>query len=200
MLRAVALALWLVGTASAQSVETPAPDTVATGTPAVAVPADSVATDSLPTPGEALRRSLLVPGWGQRSNRQTAKVPVVAAAVVGAVAYAVVRQRQYTRYRRAAFYAGCVAEPDREVCADAASAEDEWLGLGSPPFAAVSPVRDRIRGQRDVAVLLVGVVYALQALDAYVAAHLADFDVTEDLSLRVAPGPGGPALAARWRL
>ena len=42
--------------------------------------------------------------------------------------------------------------------------------------------------------------YALQALDAYVSAELADFDVSEDLSLRVAPSPAGPTLGLRVRL
>ncbi len=164
--------------------------------PMLAAPDSSQA----PTPGEAVRRSLLVPGWGQLANGQTVKAPIAAGAVAGAVVYAVVRQVQYTRLRRAALYAGCLASPDRDVCTDVSDAEDEWLALGSPTFAAVSPVRDQRRGQRDVAVLLVGVAYALQALDAYVAAELADFDVSEDLSLHVAPGPGGATLAARWRL
>ena len=61
----------------------------------------------------------------------------------------------------------------------------------------MSPVRDRARGQRDVGVLIVGVAYAVQALDAYVAAQLADFDVSEDLSLRLAPERGGLALRVR---
>lgn len=188
----VALAL-LVGTAA--SAQTPdslaAPATVGTV-------ADSAS--ARPTPRQAVRRSLLVPGWGQLTNGQTAKAPIAAGAVAGAVVYAVVRQVQYTRYRHAALYAGCVSSPDRDVCADVSGAEDEWRALGSPTFAQVSPVRDQRRGQRDVAVLLVGVAYALQALDAYVAAELADFDVSEDLSLHVAPGPGGPTVAARLRL
>lgn len=168
-------------------VEGPRPDSLA-------VLADTAQT---PRPGRALRRALLVPGWGQVTNGQTVKAPFAAGAVVGTVVYAVVRQRQYGRYRKAALFAGCRQSPDRDVCADVSGAEDAWLGLGSPSFAAVSPVRDTIRGQRDVAVLLVGVAYALQALDAYVAAELLDFDVSEDLSVRVAPAPTGLALTAR---
>ena len=34
--------------------------------------------------------------------------------------------------------------------------------------------------------------------DAYVSAELADFDVSEDLSLRLVPTPTGPAAALRW--
>lgn len=197
MTRAVVLCVCalLLATAGPRA-QTPDSLVAARGVPPVAARPDSTRG---PTPGEAARRSLLVPGWGQLANRQPAKAPVAAGAVAGAVAYAVVRQVQYTRLRRAALYAGCVQSPDREVCADVQAAEDEWLALGSPTFAAVSPVRDQRRGQRDVAVLLVGVAYALQALDAYVAAELADFDVSESLAVRVAPGPAGVAVAARWR-
>ena len=189
---AAALALLLVGAAAGAPARAQMPDSLSVA----GAPADTLAP---PSPGLAVRRALLVPGWGQLTNGQRIKAPIAAGAVVGAVAYAVVRQRQYTRYRRAALFAGCQASPDREVCADVSSAEDEWIGLGSPAFSAVSPVRDRVRGQRDVAFLLAGVVYALQALDAYVAAELAGFDVTDDLSLRVAPSPGGASLTARWR-
>ena len=40
--------------------------------------------------------------------------------------------------------------------------------------------------------------YGLQALDAYVSAELADFDVSEDLSLHLAPTSTGPAATLRW--
>ena len=49
-----------------------------------------------------------------------------------------------------------------------------------------------------VLVLLSALAYGLQALDAYVSAELADFDVSEDLSLRLVPTPTGPAAALRW--
>ena len=136
----------------------------------------------------ALRRSLLVPGWGQLTNGQTAKVPVVAGALVGAAAYLVVQQRRYTLYRRSALFAGCREAPDRPVCDDVAGAEDEWRDTGTPTFAQAAAVRNTVRGRRDVAGLVVGVVYALQALDAYIAAQLLGFDVDEDVAVRVSPG------------
>lgn len=144
-------------------------------------------------PSTALRRSLLVPGWGQLRNRRPARAAVAASAVAGAATYLVVRQLDYGRYRRAALYAGCVEEPDRDVCADVAFAEASWQALGQPTFAAVRPVRDAARGQRDVAGLILVAVYAVQALDAYVGAELADFDVGEDLA---APSPSGVSVRA----
>lgn len=178
-----------------------------------AQPLDSLSTPTLPasvdvrTPRGAVTRALLVPGLGQVYNRQPVKAPIAAALVVGGVAYAVNRQRRYIRYRRATVFAGCAQESipdDREVfaqvCADEAPGyEDEWQALGSPVYSAIQPIRDRVRGQRDVSVLVVAVAYAFQALDAYVAAELADFDVSPDVVVRVA-GPESPAVSLSIRL
>ena len=191
---AAALALLLAGGVEAQpTAPPPVPDPP---TPT----ADSV---GLPSPGGAVLRAAVLPGWGQVYAGQPLKAPFAAAAVAGAVVYAVDRQRQFIVFRRAALYAGCIQDPVRIVVEDAcafediASARDEWVALGRPTFAAVAPVRNQARGQRDIGFLVVGVVYAVQALDAYVAAHLAGFDVSEDLSLRVAPEQGGLALRVR---
>ena len=178
---------------------------------AAAQPVDTMATSS-PTIGEktprgAVTRALIVPGLGQVYNGQYVKAPIAVAGVAGAVAYAVFRQRRYELYRRAAVYAGCLAvpgdpveRPDRvELCTNVApDYADEYEQLGGPAFATISSVRDTARGQRDVGVLVVGVAYAFQVLDAYVAAELASFDVSEDVALEVQPGTR--ALSLRVRL
>ena len=160
----------------------------------------------LRSPRGAVLRALAVPGWGQVYNREWVKAPVAAGAVAGAVAYAVYRQRQYLLYRRSAVYAGCVdrpgdpaSDPDRLAFCTAAQASyaDEWTEAGAKTFADVGSIRERVRGQRDISFLVVGVAYAVQALDAYVAAELSGFDVSEDLSLHVLPSPHGGAVALR---
>ena len=185
------VALLVAGGAAAQPTAPP---------PVPAPPTPTADSAGLPSPGGAVLRAAVLPGWGQVYSGQPLKAPFAAAAVAGAVVYAADRQRQYLLFRRAALYAGCVEDPTRIILEDAcdaetiASARDEWIELGEPSFAAVAPVRNQARGQRDIGVLVVGVVYAVQVLDAYVAAHLAGFDVSEDLSLRAAPEQGGLAL------
>ena len=197
--RRVALALGLAwsGGAAAQVPAPPAP------------PPAAADTSGLPSPGGAVLRAVAVPGWGQVYAGQPLKAPVALALVGGAVAFAVDRQRQYLLFRRAAFYAGCVGvDPEDRTDGGAActpeaveAARDEWEALGEPEYVSaargIAGSRNQARGQRDVAVLLVGVAYAVQALDAYVAAQLAGFDVSEDLSVRVAPERGGLALRVR---
>ncbi len=187
--------LW-AGAASAQ------PDTTAVAS----VPTDTTATASaepaLPSPGTALRRSLLVPGWGQVTNRDYLKVPVVLAGVGGFAALAVVNYRRTRLYRRAALFADCsdgtVSLPPG-TCDGFEAFEDEWLEAGSFPAATNRTLRDQSRRNRDFSVLLGTLAYALQALDAYVSAELADFDVSEDLSLHLAPTLSGATASLRWQ-
>jgi hypothetical protein len=162
----------------------------------LAAPPAIVVRDTTHAPGRALRRSLVLPGWGQVTNGEPVKAPVVVAALAGAAGVLVYQQRRYTLYRRSALFAGCREAPDRDVCADVSGAADEWEATGSPTFAQAAAVRNQTRGRRDLSGLAVAVVYALQALDAYVAAQLLGFDVGEDVAVRAAPG----GLALRVRL
>lgn len=202
-LPALALALGLAAAAPAQVADS------------LAAPPEAAAPDSLGgrTPRGAVTRALLLPGLGQVYNRQPVKAPVATALVVGAVVYFVDRQRQFTLYRRAAAFATCQDDPgdpetspDRVVLCAQPLAEygDEFETasgrVASPTFATLSAVRSRARGQRDIGGVVVLAAYALQALDAYVSAELADFDVSEDLSLGVDATPAGPALGLRVRL
>ena len=154
------------------------------------------AVDTTGAASRALRRSLILPGWGQVTNGQAAKAPFVAAALAGAAGVLVYQQRRYTLYQRSALFAGCRESPGRDVCADVSGAADEWEATGSPTFAQAAAVRDQTRGRRDLSGLAVVVVYALQALDAYVAAQLIGFDVGEDAAVQAVPG----GLALRVRL
>ncbi len=192
--RRVGLAAVLTMSAHASAAQTP--DTLAARPAPAVLAAPPAAPDTARSPGRALRRSLLLPGWGQATNGQAAKAPVIAVALAGAVGVLVLQQRRTTLYRRSALFAGCREVPLRDVCADVSGAADEWEATGSPSFAQAAAIRNQTRGRRDLAGLAVGVVYALQALDAYVAAQLLGFDVSEDVAVRASPG----ALALRVRL
>lgn len=192
------LLLLLTGPASAQ------PDTTAAPADTSAVLfADTSASPARarPDPGAALRRSLLVPGWGQVYNGDYAKAGIAVAGVGALVALAVTYGLRTTRYRRAAIFDDCSNNPESVppgTCGDFEDFRDEWVEAGSLPASANRALRDNSRRNRDFLILMSGLAYALQALDAYVSAHLASFDVSEDLSLHLAPTPSGPAAALRW--
>lgn len=188
--RAGLLCLFLALPAAAQT-----PDTTA------APPAPTALNDH--SPQGALWRAAAVPGWGQLYNRQLYKIPVVYLALGGLAVLAVELHRDYTFYNCAYQYQafeeaiarGAADENPRLECAD------EYVRLAAGrdvPAAAIEPIRNNRRRNRDLSTIGVGLVYALSVLDAYVNAHLLDFDVSDDLSVTVLPHPDG--LAARIRV
>lgn len=126
-----------------------------------------------PDPSVALRRSLILPGWGQVYNRSAWKVPIIYAGF-GGLAYMFVFNHKEYRYHKLA--AICISED----CA------------GYPEFEGFSQenvisTREFHRRYRDMSVIIAGLWYALNGIDAYVEAHLQPFDVSDDLSLRIKP-------------
>lgn len=189
------VALLLTTPAGAQVV-----DSLGTGSLfVVPTAADSAA---LPSPGGAVRRALVLPGWGQVYVGQPAKTPFVAGALVGAAGVAVYFNSRYRLYRRAALFIGCQEVPDRtgDECVGAEAFEADWQETGALTGSQTRDLRDGLRRNRDLALLGTAAVYVLQVLDAYVAAHLIGFDVGEDLSLHVVPTSEGPAALLVVRL
>ena len=187
------LVLSLAATARAQVPDSVAAPTVAA--PTVLAPEAPDPPDTTRTPGGALRRALVAPGWGQIYNSEPAKAPFVVVALVGAGAYAVFQNDRYLLYRRAFRF------QQREEAGDDPNEfedfRDEWIETGMLGATQLRGIRDNARSNRDVSILILGVVYALQALDAYVAAELQGFDVSDDLSLRLVPSREGPVLTLR---
>ncbi len=153
----------------------------------------------LPSPNGALWRSLAVPGWGQVYVGQPVKAPFVIGALGGLAGLSIYLNSRYTRYRHAYLYVVNEETPDATTPNPNnpfASFFQDWIDSGAQSAAATRQLRDDGRRNRDLTLLGTGLVYALQALDAYVAAHLVDFDVSEDLSLHLLPSPEGPQLVA----
>ena len=83
---------------------------------------------------------------------------------------------------------------------------DEFDGTYSD--ANLRELIDFYQRNRDLSLIFTGVLYALNIIDASVDAHLKDFDVSDDLSMKVRPtmqaiGPSmmpTPALAVTFRL
>lgn len=166
------------------------------------IPGESTAQNEK-SPRGALVRSLAVPGWGQLYNRQYYKIPVVYAGL-GFLGYLVVdTNNEYLLYRRAFLFKAWQEEvesgnADENPYLNLEPEYERLLereGLTSVSSSSLQSVRDRHRRNRDLAILGSTVVYALSTLDAYVSAHLLEFDIGEDLSLRVVPKSAGVAIS-----
>ncbi|MEQ1746370.1 MAG: DUF5683 domain-containing protein [Saprospiraceae bacterium] len=165
------------------------PDTLAPppATPLVVAHADTmlakpgffkrIFTKNYPNPGTAVLLSLALPGAGQAYNKKWWKLPIVYG-VLGFLTYTEIDNiKQYNLLKD----------------------NHKWVVDGDPntnPFEApynlmdgdrLKFYRDQWRSYVELNSLALGIAYILTATEAYVDAHLAHFDVSDDLSLRIRP-------------
>jgi hypothetical protein len=125
------------------------------------------------SPRLAVVYSALCPGLGQIYNKKYWKLPIIYGAG-GAFAYFVgYNQLKYKKFRDA--YAN--GDPDTPALIDGIYYDYEVLPRG----------RDYYRRYRDLSALGVGVIYFLNIIDAMVDATFFNYDVSDDLSMRVEP-------------
>ena len=156
----------------------------------------------LPSPRGALVRALVAPGLGQIYVGQPVKTPFVVGALGGLVGLTIYLNGRYVTYRHAFLYVSREAVPDPNAPNpenEFAAFFDDWVATGARAASTTRSLRDDFRRNRDLALLGSALVYVLQALDAYVAAHLIEFDVSEDLSLRAVPTAEGTAAVLTLR-
>jgi hypothetical protein len=158
------------------------------------------------SPNGALWRGAALPGWGQIYNRQYIKLPFVYGGL-GFLAYrAISRNSDYQLYRKAYQYKAWqelveAGEAETNPNIGFKSSYDEISAEFGPISSRPLQSQQNIfRRSRDFSFVGIGLVYGLAMLDAFVSAHLLDFDVGEDLSLQAAPTPGGIRLSARLHL
>ncbi len=153
------------------------------------------------SPEGALYRSLAVPGWGQVYNRQYWKLPFVYAALGSITWVSIQASQNHKLYTRAYQYIAWeqAGEPRPEL-------ENSYLKVlqiqcgdqeCTPQPGSLKQLRDNFRRNRDLSRFGIGLVYGLTVIDAFVSAHLIDFDVSEDLTLRVYPHPNGATAQLR---
>lgn len=76
-------------------------------------------------------------------------------------------------------------DPDLPEPENPASSTDEFKGRYSADF--LKNLKNNYRRNRDLSIIATAGLYILQIVDAHVDAHLKDFDVSDDLSMRIEP-------------
>lgn len=126
----------------------------------------------LPVPKKALMYSLILPGSGQIYNGRWWKAPFVYAAI-GGVVYAIdYNQGLYRRLKTA-------------YVKDLNGEEHEFTGRLNRQ--ALKNARDSFDKNTQLSYIGLVIVYLLGAAESFVDAHLQNFDVDEDLSIRWQP-------------
>ena len=136
---------------------------------------------------KAALMSAVLPGLGQAYNRSYWKIPVLYAGAATLVYFISENQKEYLSYKDAYLY---------RLDGDPATVDERYPNLTD---ADILVRKDYYRRNRDLSIILTGVLYALNIIDAYVDAHLKEFDISDDLSLQtrpwMAPSPAGPCMA-----
>ena len=125
-----------------------------------------------PHPGKATLYSLLLPGLGQAYNGEYWKIPIYWGAIAGGVYFYSNNKRNYERYKWIYDQANST-DPDVE----------------KPPVSAENALyyRDIYRRYRDYSILATALFYVIQVVDANVFAYMQDFEIDDDITLRVEP-------------
>ena len=140
---------------------------------------DTIKTVSKHNPRTATLRSLILPGWGQAYNREYWKIPIVYGAIGTMAGFWVFNNMWYKRTRLA--YDIRVNRPNS---ADTALINPKLQPLST---ASLQFYRNAYRRDRDYSTLYFIITWGLNIVDATVFGHLKEFDVSEDLSLKINP-------------
>ena len=140
-----------------------------------------------PNTKRALWLSLVLPGAGQIYNRKYWKLPIIYGGFVGC-AYAMSWNNQMYHDYSQAYLDIMDDDPNTQ-------SYNQFLHLGAKiddsnieRYKEIFRKRkDRYRRWRDMSMFVMIGVYAFSVIDAYVDASLSEFDISDDLSLRVEP-------------
>ena len=123
-----------------------------------------------PHPGRATLYSALLPGLGQIYNGEYFKVPIYWGCLMGATHFLINNNTNYKRFKR--IHNEATTDPNY---------------TGSISGETAKWYRDEYRRYRDYSIVATALFYLLQVVDANVFAYMHDFEVTDDISMDIAP-------------
>ncbi len=130
------------------------------------------------SPKKACILSAIIPGAGQIYNKKYWKVPLVYLAIGVPVWFAYDTNKEYKIYKDA-----YISRTDNDPAT-----------VDNFPLFTDSQLKENVdfyRRYRDMNFFLIGLMYALNIVDAGVDAHLSTFNVSNDLSLHFSPAQFG---------
>lgn len=138
-------------------------------------------------PQLAAKRSAMIPGWGQIYNREYWKLPIV----YGAISIPTITffyNNKFYKETKNAYFARVAALPVSQGGSLDSSGYKQLSALyQTVQISTIQSARNQYRRDRDYSILWFLVAWGLNVVDASVFGHLKNFDVSENLSMRVEP-------------
>ncbi|MBR3520274.1 MAG: hypothetical protein IKN77_09165 [Paludibacteraceae bacterium] len=137
----------------------------------------------MPDPKRATWYAIVCPGLGQIYNRSYWKLPILYGGALACTYLISWNGRMYNDYRNA-YHDIIDSDPNTDSYMTLFPSYDgsqTWLPN------TLRTKMNNYRRTRDMSVFAVVMLYMVSAVDAFVDAHLYDFTVSDDLSLRVEP-------------
>ncbi len=143
-------------------------------------------------PRKALLYAAVLPGLGQIYNKKYWKLPLVYGGMA-ATGYAInFYNKLYSEYRSYVFLGLEAGLGETEFPTPDLQARGMEVSIQQYRRAV-----DKVRRERDYMIIIMGVVYILQIVDAHVDAHLKEFDLNPRLQVRLEPMLEQDALVGR---
>ncbi|MFT4697721.1 MAG: hypothetical protein ACI9SJ_000851 [Flavobacteriaceae bacterium] len=127
------------------------------------------------TPAKAAFYSAVLPGLGQAYNEKYWKIPIIYAGIAGGIYLHIQNDKDYDRFRNA--YKSRLA----------GLTDDEFYGDGTSPLISTDRLVDAqktAQRNKDLSIVISLVFYLVNIIDANVDAHLRQYNVNDDLTLR----------------
>lgn len=132
---------------------------------------------------KATTLSTICPGAGQIYNKSYWRAPIVLGGIASMVYVVDWNNRGFKRFKKA--YA-LRADFERNPGNYPDNVSNDEFG-GRYPATYLKNLRDAYRRNRDLCLIISAGIYAFQIIDAHVDAHLKDFDISDDLAMRLDP-------------
>lgn len=140
----------------------------------------------VPNPTRALWLSLVLPGAGQIYNRKYWKLPIVYGGFLGC-AYALMWNQQMYKDYSQAYLDIMDDDPNTASYLEMLPPNYDISGREEQFQTIFKRKKNYYRRYRDLSAFCFIGVYLLSVIDAYVDAHLSEFDISPDLTMRVEP-------------
>jgi hypothetical protein len=132
-------------------------------------------------PSIAIKRSAMLPGWGQYTNKKYWKIPLVYAGV-GIPTYLFFRNLKQYREAKEAYSLATDTDPTNDILI-----KEPYYSVRTQPDR-IRVFRNEVRQNVDYSVLFFIIFWGLNVADAAVDANLKTFDVSDDISVRMKGG------------